>query len=246
MKLSPAVPMWRQVADHLRAQILDGTFPAGQVLPSEETLAREYGVSRPVIRDGIKTLVAEGFVEIRRPHGNLVRDPYAAPTRTEHAATTAGDWTDAEDPTFYRTNATTDHAELLAIPPGEPLLTREALQKSAGIHRYHRLYMPFSVAEHTPWADDPHLPPAPQAYERFTKQGHTLTWTEHVRARMPIGDETSTLLVPAGTPLIITLRLTANATDSRPLILEETRQRADQIQLAYTLRPHADPRSATG
>ncbi|HEY0692338.1 MAG TPA: winged helix-turn-helix domain-containing protein [Kribbella sp.] len=90
MKLSPAVPMWRQVADHLRAQILDGTFPAGQVLPSEETLAREFGVSRPVIRDGIKILVSEGFVEIRRPHGNLVRDPYAAPTRTEHA-------------TYYRT-----------------------------------------------------------------------------------------------------------------------------------------------
>jgi DNA-binding transcriptional regulator YhcF (GntR family) len=161
MKVSPAVPMWRQVADHLRAQILDGTFPAGQVLPSEETLAREFGVSRPVIRDGIKTLVSEGFVEIRRPHGNLVRDPYAAPTRTEHATTGAGDWTDAEDPTFYRTNATADQAELLAIPPGEPLLTREAIQQAAGIRRYHRLHMPFSVAEHTPWADDPTCRPHP-------------------------------------------------------------------------------------
>jgi GntR family transcriptional regulator len=235
MKLSPAVPMWRQVADHLRAQILDGTFPAGQVLPSEETLAREFGVSRPVIRDGIKTLVGEGFVEIRRPHGNLVRDPYAAPTRTEHATTGAGDWTDVEDPTFYRANATADQAELLAIPPGEPLLTREAIQQAAGIHRYHRLHMPFSIAEHTPWADDPHLPPAPKVCEHFTAEGHTLTWAEHVRARAPIGDETHVLAVPAGTPLLITLRTTTSTTDNRPVTLEETRQRADQIQLAYNL-----------
>jgi GntR family transcriptional regulator len=235
MKLSPAVPMWRQVADHLRAQILDGTFPAGQVLPSEETLAREYGVSRPVIRDGIKTLVAEGFVEIRRPYGNLVRDPYARPTRTEHASTAAGDWTDTEDPTYYRTNATADHAELLAIPAGEPLLTREVIQQAAGIRRYHRLYMPFSIAEHTPWADNPQLPSAPKVYEHFTDASHTLTWTEHVRARAPIGDETITLATPAGTPLLIALRITTSTANDQPLILEETRQRADQIQLAYNI-----------
>lgn len=235
MKLSRAVPMWRQVADHLRAQILDGTFPAGQVLPSEETLAREYGVSRPVIRDGIKTLVAEGFVEVRRPHGNLVRDPYARPTRTEHPGTTAGPWHDAEDPTYYRSNATADQAELLAIPAGEPLLTREAIQQADGIRRYHRLYMPFSIAEHTPWADNPHLPPTQQIYEHFTSQGHTLTWTERVRARAPIGDETHTLQPPPGTPLIITLRTTTSSAEDRPLALEETRQRADQIELAYSL-----------
>ncbi|MFB9832915.1 winged helix-turn-helix domain-containing protein [Actinoallomurus acaciae] len=109
--------MWRQVADDLRTQILNGTYPAGQVLPSEETLATEYGVSRPVIRDGIKTLVAEGPVEIRRPYGNLVRTPYAAPTHTKRVTPSSGPWRDLEEPTFYRTNATADHAELLAIPP---------------------------------------------------------------------------------------------------------------------------------
>jgi GntR family transcriptional regulator len=136
---------------------------------------------------------------------------------------------------FYRANATADQAELLAIPPGEPLLTREAIQQADGIRRYHRLHTPFSIAEHTPWADDPHLPPAPKVYEHFTADGHTLTWTEHVRARAPIGDETQTLAAPAGTPLLITLRTTTSATDHHPLTLEETRQRADQIQLAYTL-----------
>lgn len=234
MKISRAVPMWRQVADDLRTQILNGTYPAGQVLPSEETLAAEYGVSRPVIRDGIKTLVAEGLVEIRRPYGNLVRDPYAPPTRTEEISVIDDGWHDLEEPTFYRTNATADHAELLAIPPGEPMLTREALQQNSGIRRYHRLYMPFSVAEHTPWADDPHLPSAHKVYAYLVNEGHALTWTERVRARAPIGDETQTLTPPPATPLLIRIRITTTAAE-RPLILEETRQRADQIQLAYSV-----------
>ena len=234
MKLSPAIPMWRQVADHLRTQILDGTFPAGHVLPSEETLATEYGVSRPVIRDGIKTLVAEGFVEVRRPHGNLVRDPYARPTRTEHPET-GGDWADAEDPTYFRLNATADYAELLNISTGEPLLIREAIQQAHGIRRYHRLCMPFTIAEHTPWADDPHLPPTAEVHAHFTGQGHTLTHTDHIRARAPIGDENPTLTVPAGTPLLITLRTTTSTTTNQPITLQETRQRADQIELSYIL-----------
>lgn len=246
MKLSPAVPMWRQVADYLRAQILDGTFPAGTVLPSEETLAAEYGVSRPVIRNGIKTLVDEGLVEVRRPHGNLVRNPFARPGRTEHHTLTeqadarrpadAGNWTDAEEPTFYRLDATADQADLLAIPPGQPLIVREVIQHADGIRRTHRLCMPFTVAEDTPWADDPHLPPADQLYAHFTRNGDTLTWTEYVRARMPIGDEHQALAVPSGTALLITYRLTTNATTNQPLTLEEAHHRADQIEFAYALR----------
>jgi hypothetical protein len=91
-------------------------------------------------------------------------------------------------------------AELLGIPVGEPLLARAALQQSNGIRRASRFYRPFSVAEHTPWADNPHLLPAPKLYDYFSRGGRKLTWTEHVRARMPIGDETLDLEVPPACP----------------------------------------------
>jgi GntR family transcriptional regulator len=243
MKLARPVPMWEQVARHVRELILNGTYSPGQPLPSEEALAAEFGVSRPTIREGIKTLVSEGLVEVSRPRGTIVRDPFGRPARTEHhtSASARDDttWADLESPQFYRVNATADQADLLGIPTGEPLLARAVTQQSAGIQRASLLYLPFSVAEQTPWADNPRLPPPGRLYRHFTEAGHHLTWTEHVRARMPIGDETTTLATSPGVPLLIVLRAT-HATSERAdmhasLALEEIRYRADQAELAYLL-----------
>ncbi|HUY48104.1 MAG TPA: GntR family transcriptional regulator [Streptosporangiaceae bacterium] len=242
MKLARPVSMWQQVADHVRDQILNGTYPAGQPLPSEEALAAEFGVSRPTIREGIKALVAEGLVEVARPKGTTVRDPYGRPTRTErHTGSTIrddGGWADAGPPNIYRANATVDQAEMLGIPAGEPLLVRAVIQESGGLRRLNRLYVPFSIAEQTPWADDPHLPRPREFYEHFDAE-HKLIWTEHVRARMPIGDETTDLRIPPGVALLVVLRLCrlGKGRTSAPetVALEETRQRADQIEVEYPI-----------
>jgi GntR family transcriptional regulator len=242
MKLTRPVPMWQQVAEHVRDQILSGTYTAGQPLPSEEALAAEFGVSRPTIREGIKVLVAEGLVEVARPRGTTVRDPYGRPTRTERhtgLSVRADDgWPDAGPPTFYRANATADQAELLGIPAGEPLLARAVTQESDGLRRLSRFYVPFSVAERTPWADDPHLPRPREFYKHFEAE-QQLMWTEHVRARMPIGDETTDLRIPPGVALLVVLRLCrigkGPANPPEVIALEETRHRADQIELAYSL-----------
>ena len=242
MKLARPVPMWQQVADHMRDEILNGAYTAGQPLPSEEALATEFGVSRPTIREGIKTLVAEGLVEVSRPRGTIVRDPLGRPARTEeHTAASireCDDWADVGEPTFYRANASADQADLLGIPAGEPLLVRAATQQSGGMRRASRLYVPFSVAEHTPWADNPHLPPAIELYDHFSQTGHKLTWTERVRARMPIGDETLDLEVPLGVPLLIVLRLARTASNKRQtttVALEENHHRADQVEVTYAI-----------
>jgi GntR family transcriptional regulator len=107
-----------------------------------------------------------------------VRDPLGRPLRTEeriyrmeeHSYPSACEddgWADAEDPTFLRLNATADQADLLGIPPGEPFLTRAAIQQSNGVHRMSPLYLPFSVAEHTPWAENPHLPTPRKLFDHF-------------------------------------------------------------------------------
>ena len=239
MKLTRPVPMWQQVADHVRGQILDGTYPAGQPLPSEEALAAEFGVSRPTIREGIKTLVAEGLAEVSRPRGTIVRDPFGRPARTErHTGSAMGEddgWTDTGEPTFVRLNATTDQADLLAIPAGEPLLVRQATQQSQGLRRLSSLHVPFSVARGTPWADDPRLPRSKKLYEYFRSKYTILTWTEHVRARMPVGDESAQIEAPPGVPLLVIWRLCHVHPEqvSRTLALEETRHRADQIEVTY-------------
>src|SRR5258708_11315351 len=63
-------------ADAVRDQLLDrvvkGTISIGDKLPSENDLARSFGVSRPVVREAIGTLRAWGIVESKNGSGTFI------------------------------------------------------------------------------------------------------------------------------------------------------------------------------
>lgn len=48
--------------DHLGVAIVSGRYPAGSAMPPEPRLCEELGVSRTVIRESVKSLVAKGLV----------------------------------------------------------------------------------------------------------------------------------------------------------------------------------------
>jgi DNA-binding FadR family transcriptional regulator len=48
--------------DHLGEAIVAGRYPAGSAMPAEPRLCEELGVSRTVIRESVKSLVAKGLV----------------------------------------------------------------------------------------------------------------------------------------------------------------------------------------
>ncbi len=75
----------RQIADSLRAAILEGRIKADERLPTEEDLAARYGVSRPTIREALKRLAAQNLVRSRRgpAGGNFVVRP--APAEFAHS-----------------------------------------------------------------------------------------------------------------------------------------------------------------
>ena len=60
--------LYEVIADHLRERILGHELAAGTVLDESE-LARHYGVSRTPVREAIKVLNHEGFLDcpMRRP-----------------------------------------------------------------------------------------------------------------------------------------------------------------------------------
>lgn len=64
----------REVARRLGQTIREGRFLPEQRLPSERRLSVELGVSRPVVREALGTLAAQGFVEIRPGSGAFVVD----------------------------------------------------------------------------------------------------------------------------------------------------------------------------
>jgi len=62
-----------QVYDALSEQIAAGRYPVGSKLPAENDLARQFGVSRPVLRQALGRLRAEGLIAARQGAGNFVR-----------------------------------------------------------------------------------------------------------------------------------------------------------------------------
>jgi GntR family transcriptional repressor for pyruvate dehydrogenase complex len=61
-----------QIAQRIRAMILEQHLGAGERLPPERELADQFGVSRSSIREGIKLLAAQGLVDIRTGDGTFV------------------------------------------------------------------------------------------------------------------------------------------------------------------------------
>ena len=62
----------RYVYNELMKKICGNTFSAGSRLPSEERLAKEFGVSRPVVREALSQLRNEGIIESRRGAGSFL------------------------------------------------------------------------------------------------------------------------------------------------------------------------------
>jgi len=66
-------PLYQQIADDLRRQVIDGSLPSGTRLPTETEIASRYETTRATVRQGIGVLVNEGLVVADRPRGHFVR-----------------------------------------------------------------------------------------------------------------------------------------------------------------------------
>jgi DNA-binding FadR family transcriptional regulator len=79
-------PMSVRIAEHIVERIQSGEFPLGTRLPSETELARQFGVSRPSVREALGALQFVGYVDSVRGSGSRVisltpqLEPPASPT----------------------------------------------------------------------------------------------------------------------------------------------------------------------
>jgi DNA-binding FadR family transcriptional regulator len=62
-----------RIVRDLGMRIVTGALKPGDRLPLEATLLAEYGVSRPVLREAVRVLVAKGLVLSRQRAGAIVR-----------------------------------------------------------------------------------------------------------------------------------------------------------------------------
>jgi GntR family transcriptional regulator, transcriptional repressor for pyruvate dehydrogenase complex len=68
-----AVSLVERADQQLESLILNGSLPAGELLPTERKLGEMLGVSRTVVRETIRLLAAKGLVQVTSGSGTYVR-----------------------------------------------------------------------------------------------------------------------------------------------------------------------------
>lgn len=57
----------------LRKNIVDGIYPEGSLLPSENELCKVHSITRPTVRQALTALVNDGFISKQKGKGSIVR-----------------------------------------------------------------------------------------------------------------------------------------------------------------------------
>lgn len=248
-------PAYLQIADDLRAQVLDGSLQEDDQIPSESELMADYGVSRIVVRQAVQVLVHEGLVTKKHGRGTFVRrltpprkritgnfygkrplaSPFAASAR---ASGQAPEWE-------YQSRETTAPkavAKRLGIEPGARVMRTnyrffgddEPVMLSTS-------YEPLELTAGTP-VEHPEAGPVTGVIPRMDAIGEHITEVvEEVTARAPRPFEAEALQVPVGTPVLAierTYYVGERAVETADIIVS-----ADRYTLTYQmpLPPYVPP-----
>src|ERR1700761_7692481 len=104
------VTRYLQVYTVLSQALADGDIGAGEALPSEPSLVRQYGVSRTTVRRALARLAAERCIVRRRGSGTFARDNIARTGSARQIASII------DDPRGVATNTTVRLLEFKHTP----------------------------------------------------------------------------------------------------------------------------------
>ena len=128
---SRRAPAVQWVCDLLRTELAMGSYRGG-ALPGEDALIRRYGVSRGTIRQSLLNLAEQGVIDRVRGAGTFI----VAPMMLRHGIDESRDLAQDVNPTGVRVTIRASYAELhpavpalaelLQIPPGDPVAIVES------------------------------------------------------------------------------------------------------------------------
>ncbi|GLW09060.1 GntR family transcriptional regulator [Microtetraspora sp. NBRC 13810] len=236
-------PIYRRIADGLRAAILSGELRDGDRLPGENALMAEHGIARATARQALAVLINEGLAVPKRGSGVYVRR--FKPIRRHGSRRLSRDqWGGGK--AIWEADArgrpyTVDAVEIAreragenasrVFGGGEVWVRRRRYSVDGRPVQFATSAFPADLVDGTPIV----LPDTGPGgvYARLGELGHApVHFTEEVQARMPHPPEAKALDLPAGTPVIIILR-TAFTAGGTPVELNEMILDAASYVLQY-------------
>lgn len=243
-------PVFRQIADLVREDILAGRLAEGARLPSERELMDAYGAARGTVRQAIAVLKTEGlivtqhgrgaFVRSRPPVRRIAHDRFARRHRRHGKAAflveaeAEGVSPGVEVLKVGPELPPAEVADRLGQAPTDKVLVRRRRYLADGDPvEIATSYLPWDLAHGTPITKKN---PGPGGiYARLEESGHRLArFTEDVAARMPTPEEARSLRLSSGTPVFGLLR-TAYDEEGRAVEVCDTVMAADRFVLSYEL-----------
>ena len=66
-------PKYKQILETIQKQIIDGKYPAGSMIPDQNTLARDFKTSRMTVKKALDMLAIEGFIYSKKRSGDFCK-----------------------------------------------------------------------------------------------------------------------------------------------------------------------------
>ena len=127
-----------RVKDDLLSRIASGRIPPGSKLPPEPELAEELGVSRPTLREALRSLEEDGFVTRTRGAGTYathrprLRNNLDVNFGVTEAIRAASMEPGTSQSAVYTSGATDEEAEVLDLQLRDPVVRLERVRTADG------------------------------------------------------------------------------------------------------------------
>ena len=215
-----APPKYAQIVGTVQARIEDGTYPVGELMPSESQLVREFGVSRPTVVRALQLLALEGWIEREHGRGSFVKGRPASEqplSRPGRALLDAPGGEAGEIIEVGRAKTTAEVAKLLGVPKGSPGLVRRRLvsQKKTPVELV-SAWFPLDVADGTDLADARLLTGGVRQHLQAVKHIRFSRIRERVRSRLATDEEARLLGLTSPAP-VLNLLVVALDADGQPV-----------------------------
>ncbi|MFF7566621.1 GntR family transcriptional regulator [Streptomyces pseudovenezuelae] len=230
-EVGPQRPKYQRIADDLKAAIESGRYGPGDRLPGESALAEQYGVAVLTARQALKILRVEGLVETKKGAGARVlsfrpirRHGIQRLARAQWDAGRSIWSADEERPVTIDVRVDTvvapDHiARMLDLDGGTVCARSRRFVLDERPVMLATSYLPSELVDGTPITRVDTGEGG--TYARLSEIGHAPAhFREEIRCRLPTAEETESLEIPLGRPVIKLCR-TAFDSDGRAVEVNE-------------------------